>query len=145
MSGLEDAIRIGPGVTPPRLLHKAEPQYSPDARADHIQGTVVLQLAVNERGRAIGISVISPLGFGLDERAQAAVETWEFAPGMKDGKPVKILATVDVNFRFPELWFDERAEHQRTSFNVALQTLRRADTSAKAIDRSVASMQEPSN
>ena len=141
-SGLEDAIRIGPGVTPPRLLHKAEPEYSPDARADHIQGTVVLQLAVNEKGHAIGVSVISPLGFGLDERAQAAVETWEFTPGMKDGKPVKILAIVEVNFRFPELWFDEKAERQRTSFNIALQTLRRTDAGAKAIDRTVRSMQD---
>jgi len=141
-SGLEDAIRIGPGVTPPRLLHKVEPEYSPDARADHIQGTVVLQLAVNEKGRAIGISVISPLGFGLDERAKTAVETWAFAPGMKDGKPVKILATVEVNFRFPELWFDEKAERQRTAYNVALQTLKRTDASAKAVDRTVKSMQD---
>ena len=98
-SGLDDAIRIGPGVTPPRLLHKVEPEYSSDARADHIQGTVVLQLAVNEKGRATGITVISPLGFGLDERAQAAVQTWEFAPGMKDGKPVPVMATIEVNFR----------------------------------------------
>src|SRR5215472_17074498 len=95
-SGLEGAIRIGSGVTPPRLLHKQEPEYSPDARADHVQGTVVLQLAVDEQGRAVGVSVITPLGFGLDERAQASVEKWEFAPGMKDGKPIKILATVQV-------------------------------------------------
>src|SRR4051794_11918634 len=114
-SGLEDAIRMGPGVTPPRLLHKVEPKYSPDARADHIQGTVILQLVIDEKGRPTGVSVISPLGFGLDERAQAAVETWEFVPGMKDGKPVKILANVEVHFRFPELWFDEKAERQRTA------------------------------
>jgi TonB family protein len=141
-TGLDDAIRIGPGVTPPLLLHKVEPEYSPNARADHVQGTVVLQLAVNEKGKPTGITVISPLGYGLDERAQAAVETWEFAPGIKDGKPVKILATVEVNFRFPELWFDEKAERQRTSFNVALQTLKRADASAKAVDRTVKSMQD---
>jgi TonB family protein len=119
-----------------------EPEYSPDARADHIQGTVVLQLAVNEKGRPTGVTVISPLGFGLDERAQAAVETWEFAPGMKDGKPVKILAIVEVSFRFPQLWFDEKAERQRTSFNVALQTLNRTDASPQAIDRTVKSMQD---
>ena len=142
---LDGAIRIGSGVTPPRLLHKLEPEYSPDARADHIQGTVVLQLAVSEQGRAIGVSVISPLGFGLDERAQAAVEKWEFAPGMKDGKPVKILATVEVNFRFPGLWFDERAERRRTSFNVALQALRRNDASPQTIDRTVKEMKELSS
>jgi TonB family protein len=141
-NGLEGAMRIAPGITPPRILHKVEPEYSPDARADHIQGTVVLQLAVDEKGRPTGITVISPLGFGLDERAQAAVEKWEFVPGQKDGKPVKILATIEVNFRFPDLWFDEKAERQRTSFNLALQTLKRADASTKAVELAVKSMQE---
>ena len=136
----DEVLRVGPGVTAPRLLHKVDPQYSPVARADHIQGTVVLQLVVNEKGRPTDITVISPLGFGLDERAQEAVQTWEFAPGMKDGRPVKILATVEVNFRFPELWFDEKTEHQRTSFNLTLQRLKRADTSKTAIDRAVKSM-----
>ncbi|HWY46947.1 MAG TPA: TonB family protein [Bryobacteraceae bacterium] len=138
----DDAIRIGSGVTPPRLLHNVEPEYSTEARADHIQGTVILQLAVDQKGRPTGITVISPLGFGLDERALAAVEKWEFAPGMKDGKPVKILATVEVNFRFPQLWFDEKTERQRSAFNVALATLRRSDSSAQAIDRVVKSMQD---
>ena len=141
-SGLEGAIRVGAGVTPPRLLHKIEPEYSPVARADHIQGSVVLQLAVDEQGRAVGITVISPLGFGLDERAIAAVEQWRFAAGTKDGKPVKILATVEVNFRFPQIWFDEKAERQRTSFNVALQTLQRPDSTPKAIDRAVMTIQD---
>jgi TonB family protein len=104
-SGLDGAIRIGPGVTPPRLLHKVEPEYSPGARADHIQGTVVLELAIDEQSRRI--SVISPLGFGLDERAQSAVETWRFAPGMKDGKPVKILATIEVRHPPQSGWLDE--------------------------------------
>jgi TonB family protein len=141
LSGLDGATRIGPGVTPPRLLHRVEPEYSPIARADHVQGTVVLEFAVDEQSRPTGIHVISPLGFGLEERAQSAVDTWRFAPGMKDGKPVKILATVEVNFRFPQIWFDEKAEHQRTSFNEALQTLRRADPGAKALDRAVKSME----
>jgi len=142
LSGLDGATRIGPGVTPPRLLHKVEPEYSPLARADHIQGTVVLELARDEQGRPTGIHVISPLGFGLDERAQSAIETWRFAPGMRDGKPVKILATVEVNFRFPQIWFDEKAERQRTSFNESLQAFRRADTGAKTLDRPVKSMED---
>jgi len=135
-----EPMRIGPGVTPPRLTHKIEPEYSPEARADHVQGTVILQIVVNEKGRAADISVISPLGFGLDEQAQAAVAKWEFLPGIKAGAPVKILATVEVNFRFPGLWFDEKTERQRTAFNVALQTLNRANTTPAAVDRAVQSM-----
>jgi TonB family protein len=85
-------MRIGPGVTPPRLIHKTEPEYSPEARADHVQGTVILQIVVNEKGRATDISVISPLGFGFDEQAQTAVAKWEFVPGMKAGRSEDIPA-----------------------------------------------------
>jgi hypothetical protein len=59
LSGLDGATRIGPGVAPPRLLHRVEPEYSPIARADHVQGTVVLELAVDEQSRPTGIHVIS--------------------------------------------------------------------------------------
>jgi TonB family protein len=92
-----------------------------------VQGTVALHMVVNEKGNATDVSVVSPLGFGLDERAQAAVARWEFEPGMKAGVPVKILAAVEVNFRLPGRLFDQKAERQRTAFNVALQNLNRAD------------------
>ena len=136
----DEPMRVGPGVTRPRLLLKIEPTYSPEAHANRIQGTVILQLVVNEQGRAADISLISPLGFGLDERAQEAVAKWEFAPGMKAGRPVKVLATVEVNFRFPGLRFDEKAERQRTAFNVALQTFSRANATQAAIDHAVKSI-----
>ncbi len=55
------AIRIGPGVTLPRLTYKVAPEYSAEARANHIQGTVILQIVVNEKGRAAEVTVISPL------------------------------------------------------------------------------------
>jgi TonB family protein len=138
----QEPIRTGPGVTPPRLLHSKEPEYSPDARAEHVQGTVVLQLVVSEQGRATNITLISPLGYGLDEQAEAAVSKWEFAPGMKDGKPVKILATVEVNFRFPQTWFDEKAERERTAFNIARQNLKNTKSNTPTVDRAVKSMQD---
>jgi TonB family protein len=135
----QDVVRAGPGVTAPRLLSKVEPEYSFEGREAHIQGTVVFQIVVDEQGRPADISVLSPLGFGLDERAQAAIEKWRFAPGTKDGKPVRVLVTVDVNFRFPGSWFDEKAESRRTKFNLALEALRshdteRADQAVKTIE-----------
>lgn len=63
MGNLADAVvRMGPGITPPRVLYKVDPTYSPDARADHVQGTVVFEIVVNEQGRATNIRVMSPLG-----------------------------------------------------------------------------------
>jgi TonB family protein len=140
-------VRIGPGVTAPRLLHKVEPEFSPLARADQIQGTVVLQLVVTEKGRASDIQVISPVGYGLDEKAVAAIEKWEFVPGQKDGASVPVRATIEVNFRFPGSGFDEGHERRRTQFNVALGDLKFAAlattspaAATKAKDRAVESM-----
>src|SRR5579863_6263814 len=117
-SAQQNAVPIGPGVTPPRLLSKIEPEYSFEARDAHVQGTVVFQIIVDEQGRPADISVLSPLAFGLDERAQAAIEKWRFLPGSKEGKPVRILATGEVNFHLPGSWFDEKAESRRTKFNL---------------------------
>lgn len=135
-------VRIGPGVTPPRPTRRIEPEYSQEARDARIQGTVMLQIVITEQGRVTDVSVLSPLGFGLDEKAQAAVEKWEFAPGMKAGQPVKVLATVEVNFRFAQVWFDDKAERRRTAFNVAAKTLARSTAEPAAVERAVRSITE---
>lgn len=137
-----DPIHIGPGVTPPKLLRKQEPKFSPQARADHVQGTVVLELVVDEKGRATEIKVISPLGYGLDEEAEKAVKKWEFAPGMKGGHPVNIIATVEVNFRFTNTDFDEKIERRRTSYNMALHQLSSSTATAASVERAVKTIQD---
>ncbi len=128
-------LTVGNGVTPPRVLSKVEPTYSPDARAEQVQGTVVLEVVVSRRGLAENIRVLSPLGFGLDEAAQGAVQRWRFAPGMKDGKPVPVIATIEVNFRFQGVSFDQKFERRRTRFNEALAGLK--SPNPKLIDHAV--------
>jgi outer membrane biosynthesis protein TonB len=39
------------------------------------------------------------MGLGLDEKALDAVAQWLFKPGTKDGKPVPVRATFEINFR----------------------------------------------
>lgn len=92
-------FRIGGGVSAPRLTYKVEPEYSEEARKAKYQGTVVLQVEVHEDGKAHNIRVVRSLGLGLDEKAVQAVEQWKFVPGRKEGKSVKVAATIEVNFR----------------------------------------------
>ena len=92
-------FRVGGGVTAPTLLHKVEPEYSEEARKAKYQGTVILYIQVDTSGRAVNMRVIHSLGLGLDEKALEAVRQWRFRPGQKDGKPVTVEATIEVNFR----------------------------------------------
>ncbi len=91
--------KIGGGVSSPQLLFKVEPEYSEEARKAKFQGTVVLYVVVDEKGMPQDLKVVRPLGLGLDEKAIEAVTKWRFKPGYKDGRPVKVAATIEVNFR----------------------------------------------
>ena len=92
-------FRVGGGVTAPSLLFKVEPEYSEEARKAKYQGTVLLYVEVDPSGHATNIRVQRSLGLGLDEKAIEAVKKWKFAPGRKDGRPVTVAATIEVNFR----------------------------------------------
>jgi protein TonB len=91
--------RVGGGVSAPSLIYKQEPEYSEEARKAKYQGTVTLYVEVDPSGRAVNVRVLHSIGLGLDEKAMEAVRQWKFKPGMKDGKPVTVAASIEVNFR----------------------------------------------
>ena len=93
------AYRIGGGVSAPVPIFQPEPEYSEEARKAKWQGSVLLSLIVDETGKAVNIKVSKSLGLGLDQKAIEAVGKWRFKPGTKDGKPVPVIASVEVNFR----------------------------------------------
>jgi TonB family protein len=93
------AYKIGGGVSQPVLITKIEPEYSEEARKAKWQGTVQLEIVVDEHGMPKDLRIKRALGLGLDQKAMEAVAKWRFKPGVKDGKPVPVIATVEVNFR----------------------------------------------
>jgi periplasmic protein TonB len=86
-------------VSAPRVIYDPEPDYSDEARAAKYQGMVTLALVVRADGRPTNLHVARSLGMGLDEKALAAVRTWRFEPGRKDGRPVAVQIEVEVDFR----------------------------------------------
>jgi len=92
-------FRVGGGVSPPRVIYQPEPEYSEEARKAKYQGTCVLWLVVGADGRPRDVKVTRSLGLGLDEKAIETVRTWKFEPAMKDGKPVAVQISVEVDFR----------------------------------------------
>jgi len=92
-------FRPGRGVTPPRAIFSPTPEFSEEARKAKYQGTCTLMIVVATDGRPTNIRVVNSLGMGLDEKAIETVKTWKFEPAMKDGKPVAVQISVEVEFR----------------------------------------------
>jgi TonB family protein len=95
----EPALRVGGGVSAPRLVSKREPHFTRAASVLRVTGTVVLLAVIDVDGSAHNIQLERGLGYGLDEAAAAALSQWRFEPGQRDGAPVPVLATIEVNFR----------------------------------------------
>ncbi len=92
--------RIGePGLSPPSVVSKVEPQYTEEARTAKIEGTVALMVEIDENGLAKNIRVTRSLDPGLDANGVDAITQWHFEPGHKNGKPVRTEATIEINFR----------------------------------------------
>jgi periplasmic protein TonB len=99
-AGYGDGIyTLGKGVTAPHALYDPDPEYSDEARRAKYQGNVILSVIVDATGHVRDIRVARSVGMGLDEKAIEAVQKWKFAPGMKDGRPVAVQVSVEVNFR----------------------------------------------
>jgi TonB family protein len=90
--------KISNGVSQPTVIYKQEPQYTEEAKDEKIEGTVILEVEISTTGHPENVRVRRGLGYGLDQNAIIAIENWVFKPGMKDGQPVAVYATIQMNF-----------------------------------------------
>ena len=75
--------------------------YPPDARAESVEGQVVVQFIVDETGAVEAPRVLRSPDDRLSEAALAAVNGSRFTPGREDGRAVKTRFAVPIRFRLP--------------------------------------------
>ncbi|SRR5712692_5241139 len=86
---------------PPISTYHPDPECSKEAGRAKIHSTVVITVVAGTDGLAHDISVVRPLGYGLDEEAIKAVKKWRFKPGKGSGKPASVQIRVEAAFRCP--------------------------------------------
>lgn len=97
--------RPAPQAPPPRadrpveVVYKPTPNYTDDARAQHIEGEVMLEVEFTAAGQVRVLRVVRGLGHGLDEMAQRAAEQIRFKPATSKGTPVDFRANLTILFR----------------------------------------------
>jgi periplasmic protein TonB len=97
--GPGDGLLPGNGVKAPILIYAPLAEFSDEARRNKYQGVCMVTVVVDAQGIPHNPIVVRPLGEGLDEKALEAIRLYKFKPGMKDGHPVPVRITIEVNFR----------------------------------------------
>lgn len=97
------------------VIKRVEPEYSPEARAAKLDGTLTVYVDVETSGKPSNVQVIQGLGMGLDEKAIDAVKQWEFQPAILAGMPVKSAQGLELSFR---LGAENEPRVRHTSYSV---------------------------
>lgn len=92
-------MKIGSGVRPPVPISTPAAEFSEEARRRGIQGVCLISLIVDAQGVPHHLQIVRSIGYGLDAQALEAVKAYRFKPAMKDGHPVPVMMSVEVNFR----------------------------------------------
>lgn len=76
---------------------RVNPVYPPLAKAAHVQGTVVVEVTLDEEGDVLTARTLQghPL---LKDGAEKAALGWKFTPTSLNGMPVRVVGTLTFNF-----------------------------------------------
>ena len=93
-------IRVGGNVQRARMIHHVQPEYPEQARAEGVEGTVLLEAVISVSGQPVSLNAVNNL---VDSRliaaAVEAVSQWRYQPTQLNGQPVEVATTITVGFR----------------------------------------------
>jgi periplasmic protein TonB len=82
----------------PKPLVQSAPVYPAKLKRTGIQGRVIIIFIVDEKGNTSGARVVDSPHPDFSSSAIAAVTSWKFEPGKKDGKSVKTRVRIPLAF-----------------------------------------------
>lgn len=99
--GVPQLVRVSAGIMQGLLEHKVEPEYPADAKGKHVEGTVLLNVDIDDEGNVGRVELVSghPM---LGPAAMDAVLEWKYRPFVLNGAAVPVETTVEVKFALAE-------------------------------------------
>lgn len=91
-------VRYSVGMTRPETLQRVQPRYTEAARKAGVQGTVIVEAIIDEKGNVTDARVLRGLPLGLDRAAVEAILQWKFKPAMLNDRPVKVYFNLTATF-----------------------------------------------
>jgi len=93
------AAQTAARMVPAEIISKPVPTYTPEARAQRIEGEVLLEVVFEASGKLRVLRIVRGLGHGLDDSAVRAAEQIRFKPALRDGQPSDSTAVVHIIFQ----------------------------------------------
>jgi TonB family protein len=90
--------QVGGGVQAPTKVDPARPQYPSEAKLAGVQGTVIVEIVVDQNGAVSDAKVVRSIPL-LDDEALRAVRNWHFAQAVVNGQPAAVRMNVAVSFK----------------------------------------------
>jgi len=93
-------VKFIPYDDPPQPLSQIAPLYPEIAQEAGIEGTVVVQVFIDKKGRVQDTVILKGIpNTGLDEAAIKAIRKTRFRPAKQRERPVGVWISIPVNFR----------------------------------------------
>ncbi len=93
-------VKFIPYDDPPKPLTRIKPKYPEIAQEAGIEGTVIVQVFVDKKGRVKETIILKGIpNTGLDEAAIAAIRKTRFLPAKQRERAVGVWISIPVNFR----------------------------------------------
>jgi protein TonB len=83
---------------PPKWSASPPTKSKASQEQDEGKASVTLMVVVSDKGFVCSAQVLNGINNETDTDAIAAVKTWTFKPATKDGRPVPVVVTVQVNY-----------------------------------------------
>jgi protein TonB len=96
---LAEGPLFGPQVRPALPISGPNPIITRSELPAGVEGSVIVQITIDERGNITSTKLVQKLGYGIDERVLSAVQQWRFKPATRDG--VAIASQQTCVFHFP--------------------------------------------
>jgi protein TonB len=90
-------VRVPSSLISSKTLDKPAPPYPPIAKAAGVQGTVAVQIVIDEQGKVISAKATSGNPLLLNAAVQAAYRA-KFTPTVLGGQAVKVTGSITYNF-----------------------------------------------
>ena len=88
-----------PKSTNLQLISKPPMRYTDEARAQKIQGDVVLRVTFTANGQVVVLGVVHGLGHGLDDEARREAQMIRFRPATRNGQAVDLTTNITITFQ----------------------------------------------